>query len=305
MKLKKRAKSYLESGLVLTMLATALLTTACGGGGGGGGGGTGGGGGGSSYGSYSSPYVTAQGFITALNDVDWASFPNDNFLLKDIDETVRSAWDAEDWFVYYDAEHSEYVAASLQYLRTIAYYDYYSSNYNLADEFRDIQDDDAFFGGLIGDGAGNDYEIVDYDYTLFGEDYYLGFDSGYLYEDEDQTTDVSLMVAEEEDRAFYQKAASVSLTYGVDIKTSLSLVTLGTKVEKMLDRTNSELTLEDQAALLSDLESVTGASLTEFAAAAEDQQKKDELVAKVAAKIGTSAENLENRLLPELFNIEL
>ena len=282
-----------KSLLALTALATVA---SCGGGGGGGGG--------SSASNQSSPYISAQSFVNSLNDVDGYS---DNVLVKDEWDTVRSSWDSEDYFIYEDGEHGEEVAVSLQYIRSITYYDYYASNFNLASEFRDIQDDDEFFSGLIGDGNGNDYEIVDYEYTdIWGEDYYRGFDSGLLYEDSEETTDVSLMAADKEKQAFYKKAADVSFAYSIDIKTSLSLVTLGTKVEKMLDRSKGEqLTKADEQALVSDIEKVTGASYAEFNEAASNPEVKEDLVAKIAAKLGTNSDNLENRLLPEVFGIEL
>lgn len=291
-------KSLIETTKKSLLALTALATIASCGGGGGGGGTS------STYGSYSSPYVSAQSFVNSLNDVDGYS---DNELVKDEWDTVRSSWDSEDFFVIYDAEYDEYVSVSLQYVRTITYYDYYSSNFNLATEFRDIQDDDDFFNGLIGDGYGDDYEIVDYSHTdIWGEDYYRGFDSGLLYEDADETTDVSLMAADKEKAEFYKKAADVSFAYSIDMKTSLSLVTLGTKVEKMLDRSKGEqLTKADELALVSDIEKVTGASYAEFNEAATNSEVKEDLVAKIAAKLGTNSDNLENRLLPEVFGIEL
>ena len=294
--MKKSLIETAKKSLLLT--ATLAAMTSCGGGGSSSSSSS------STYGAYNSPYISAQSFVNSLNDVDGY---NDNELVKDDWETVRSDWDAEDYFVIYDAEYSEYVAVSLQYVRTITYYDYYSSNYNTASEFRDIQDDDEFFSGLIGDGYGDDYEIVDYDHTdMWGEDYYVGFDSGLLYEDADETTDVSLMAADKEKAAFYKKAADVSFAYSIDMKTSLSLVTLGTKVEKMLDRSKGEqLTQEDELALVSDIEKVTGASYADFNEAANSPEAKEDLVAKIAEKLGTNSDNLENRLLPEVFGIEL
>ncbi|WP_127715887.1 hypothetical protein [Halobacteriovorax sp. HLS] len=296
-------KSKLMNATKKSLLAlTALATLAsCGGGGGSS---SGGGGSSSTYGAYSSPYISAQSFVNSLNSVDGYS---DNELVKSEWDTVRSSWDSEDFFVIYDGEYDEYVAVSLQYIRAITYYDYYSSNNNLASEFRDIQDDHDFFDGLIGDGYGDDYEIVDYDYTdAWGEDYYVGFDSGFLYEDSEETTDVSLMAADKEKAAFYKKAADVSFAYSIDMKTSLSLVTLGSKVEKMLDRSKGEqLTKEDELALVTDIEKVTGASYSEFNEAANNTELKEDLVAKIAAKLGTNADNLENRLLPEVFGIDL
>lgn len=274
----------------------AVLLTACSGGGGGTGGG-------SSYGAHSSPYVTASGFVDALDDVDGASFPYDNYIVKDEYDTIRND---EDWFVIWDQEYQENVAVSLQYLRSIVYYSYYSSNNNLADEFRDIQSDDEYFNGLIGDGYGNDYEIVDYyGSDSYGDPVYVGYDSGLFYEDEQQTYDVSLMSGEAEGRAFYEKAAKVSYAYSVGIETSLALVTLGDKVEKMLDKTDGEITLEDQMALVSDLEHMTGVTLQEVNEAAQSPAAKENLVKRVADKIGTTSSNLEQRILPDVLGLEL
>jgi hypothetical protein len=83
------------------------------------------------------------------------------------------------------------------------------------------------------------------------------------------------------------------------------MVTLGAKIEKMLARSNSELTQEDQAALLGDIKSLTGVSLEELQKATQDSSAKNEVLAKVAAKIGTSAQNLEQKFLPEVFGITL
>ena len=53
-------KSIIETTKKSLLTVAALATLAsCGGGGGGGG---------STYGSYNSPYITAQGFVNALND---------------------------------------------------------------------------------------------------------------------------------------------------------------------------------------------------------------------------------------------
>lgn len=284
--------------LVLTALATTLAS--CGGGGGGGGSHSGGG---SGPDFHSSPNITATKFVDALNDVDLAGYNEENELIKDTYETER----AGDWFVIWDEKNLEYVAVDLDYIKTLEYIDYYSNQYDeTANEFRDQQADDEYWNGLMGDGFGDDYEIVDYvgdDY--WGDPVFEGIDSGYLYEDEEESHDVSLMAGEQEQRQFYTKAAQVSFTYNVDMKTSMALVTLGKKVENMLVKTNGELTLEDQAALMGDLESVTGVTLSELNEAATDSNKKEALVEDIAEKIGTSADNLENRLLPEVFGISI
>ncbi len=286
----------MKSKLVLASLALSALLTGCSGGGGGGGGT-------STFGPYTSPSVSATGFVTALNSVDGASFPFDSYMVKDQWDTVRND---ETWFVIFDAEYNEHVAVSLEYLRTVVYYANFSSNNNLAREFRSIQSDDQFFNGLIGDGAGNNYEIVDYSYTdIFGENYYVGYDSGLLYEDQAQSFDVSLMAGEKENLAFYQKAANVSFAYNLGIETSMALVTLGSKVEQMLDKSKGEITAEDQSVLLTDLTAISGVTLADITKAANDSKARTELVEDIADRIGTSAANLEQRILPEIFGLAL
>lgn len=281
----------------LAGLALSAVLVGCNGGGGGGGST------GPTYGAKTSPYITASGFVTALNDVDGASFPFDSYMVKDQWDTVRND---QTWFVIWDAEYGEHVAVSLEYLRSIVYYAYYSNNNNLATEFRDIQSDDQFFNGLIGDGFGNDYEIVDYSHTdTWGEDYYVGYDSGLLYEDQGASYDVSMMAGEHEDLQFYQKAANVSFAYNLGIEASMALVTLGNKVEKMIDQSKGEITLADQAALMNDISEITGATLEDINKAANDSQARAQLVEDIAEKIGTSASNLEQRVLPDLLGMEL
>ena len=279
--------------LKLSMLSLLVTLASCGGGGGGSVGG------GSSYGAYQSPYILASEFVSALNNVD-GTYSSRVELYSN--ETLRSGVvGQDDWFVIYDAKFSEYKAVSLQYVRSIVYYDYYSSNSAVASEFRNIERDDITSGNLNGDRYGNDYEVVDRLYT----GYFEGRQSGYLYEDEANTTDVSLLAKEQEQKAFFAKAAKISFAYNVSLETSMSMITLGSKMEKMLSRANGELTQEDQLALTGDIKILTGVTLEEIQAAASNAAAKEDVLAKVAAKIGTTASNLEQRVLPEVFGITL
>lgn len=303
-------KIHLKSFLKLSaLLALATLVSCSGGGpstttypsyGGGGGSGSGGGGYSSSYGAQTSPNILASEFVAALNTND-GTYSSAVQLYTN--ETLRSqAAGQEKWFVIWDAKYSEYKAVSLNYVRSIVYYDYYSSNTSVAAEFRSIERDDILSGNYNGDYYGNDYEVVDY-HSSSG--YYEGRNSGYLYEDEKGSTDVSLLAKEQEQAKFFEKAARVSFAYSVSLETSMSMVTLGSKIEKMLSHGKGELTTEDQAALLGDLKSLTGVSLQEIAAAAQDSKTKAEVLNKIADKIGTSAQNLEQKFLPEVFGIVL
>ncbi len=287
-------KSLLKVSLLLALLAL----TSCGGGGSGGSGGSGGGS--SSYGAYTSPDILASEFVAALNNVD-GTYSSSVQLYTN--ETYRSAIPGqEQWFVVWDAKYSEYKAVSLNYVRSIVYYDYYSNNRAVASEFRSIERSDILSGRYNGNASGTDYEVVDYNYST---GYYHGRNSGYMYEDETETTDVSLLAKEQERMKFYEKAAKVSFAYNVSIETSMSMVTLGSKIEKMLSHGNGELTVDDQAALLTDLKTLTGVSVAEIQAAASDSKSKADVLAKVAEKIGTSAQNLEQKFLPEVFGIKL
>lgn len=279
--------------LKVTMLSALLALASCGGGGGGGGGG-------STYGLKSSPDILASEFVSALNSVD-GTYSTAVQLYTN--ETLRSQQPGQEkWFVIWDAKYSEYKAVSLNYVRTIVYYDYYSNNNAVASEFRSIERSDILAGRYNGDSYGNDYEVVDY-HSMTG--YYEGRNSGYLYEDEAGSTDVSLLAKEQEKMKFYAKAAKVSFVYNVSLETSMSMVTLGSKIEKMLSHGKGELTADDQAALLGDLKKLTGVSVEEIQAAANDSKTKADVLAKVASKIGTSAQNLEQKFLPEVFGIVL
>lgn len=285
--------------LKLSMLALLVSLASCGGGGGGGGGGGSSTPAPSTYGQYSSSDILASDFVSALNSVD-STYSSTVQLYTN--ETLRSKTAGQDdWFVIYDAKFSEYKAVSLQYVRTIVYYDYYSNNKAVASEFRKVEGNDVAAGNLNGDYYGNSYEVVD----RLSSGYYEGRRSGYLYEDEVGSTDVSLMAKEQEQQQFYSKAAKVSFVYNVSLETSMSMVTLGSKIEKMLSRANGELTKEDQAALMGDMKTLTGVTLEEIQKASQDSAAKEDVIAKIAEKLGTSASNLEQKVLPEVFGITL
>lgn len=281
-------KTLIKAALLSSLLALASC------GGGGGGGST------STYGPKTSPSILASEFVAALN-VNDGTYSTAVELYSN--ETLRSAQPGqEQWFVIWDAKYSEYKAVSLNYVRTIVYYDYYSNNSAVASEFRSIERSDILSGHYNGDYYGNDYEVVDY-HSSTG--YYEGRNSGYLYEDEAGSSDVSLLAKEQEKMKFFEKAAKVSFAYNVSIETSMSMVTLGAKIEKMLSHGNGELTANDQTALLGDLKTLTGVSVEEIQATAGNSAAKADVLAKVAAKIGTSAQNLEQKFLPEVFGITL
>lgn len=253
-------------------------------------------------GYFKSGSITADQFITALNSIDG----NDSYVQLYEDEVIRSYVAGEDqWFVIYDDKFDEYKAISLRYIRALTYYDYYSNDVSLADEFRYQEQRDLALGFgnyLNGDYWGDDYEVVDYDsYT----EIYTGRNSGFEYEDEQETHDVSLLIVEKDQIEFFEKAARLSVAYNVGIETSLSLVTLADKANKMMNRGGGELTIQDQIAFGTDLQKLSGVSLIELIGASESREAKNALISKIAKKIGTSSTNLETRILPELFAVEI
>ncbi len=271
------------------LLTTAVNFTSCSGGSS------------SSWGAYQSSYVSASQFVNGLNSVDNSYVDSEVVLYTD--ETVRSAWDSEDWFVIYDGLRGEYKAVSLQYVRSIVYYAYYSNTYDLADEFRDIEEADMAAGLYDGDFYGYDYEDV----SLGLDGYFYGQTTGYKYEDEVESHDVNLMASEKEELALYEKVSKISYTYKVSLETATSLAKLGEKVEGMLKKgaDQEELTAEDQAILTKDLEEISGVTLEEVVAAGMDAEKKEEVLKKISSKMGTTPQQLEEHLIPELLGAQL
>lgn len=284
------------------ILLTLITVTGCGGGGGGGatpvtsGGTTAN----PVYGQYNSPNISFNSFLDALQSVDGhrsysASTPN----------SLNHSY-----YVIWDPETNKNIAVDMQYIRTIVYFDYYSNDQAVAAEFRQLQASSSNPDGSRNDDHRINWEYVD---TMWmynwdeekWQDNYVGRISGTYYEDEMQTTDVSLMSAEKEHEKFIRKAAQISAAFHMSLSASLSMVSLGNKIETMISRNNGELTNEDESALLSSMQALTGVSFADIAAAAEDADKKDEVISKIAAKLGTSAQNLEQRILPEVLGITL
>lgn len=285
---------------VALLSTAALVLTSCGGGGGKGGGSSTGGG--STYGQYSSPGINGNSFISALNGVDSVNTPY-NTMEKDEWDTLKDGW-----FVYYDGKFDEYVAVDSYYLKTLSYWSYYSSNSALAKEFRAIQNEDEFDFGFIGDTFGDNYEIVDlYGYDSLNDEWvYEGIITGDLYEDEQTTTDTTLMAAQKEDTELFSKASAYSIAFKLPVEKALSLVTMEKEVKKMLKNSvDGELNTEDQKAMAKNIEHFTGKTFADFEAAKTDSAAREKLIEEVAAHIGTPGSNLENVILPELLNVEL
>ena len=154
-------------------LSLALLA-ACNGGGGTGSSSGGATGGGSvspptpapTYGYFKSGSITADQFIAALNSLENNSDANDSYVQLQADEAYRSFEAGQDqWFVIWDDKFDEFKAVSLRYIRTLAYWDHYSNDVGLADQFRDEEQWDISLGFgnyLNGDYCGDDYVVVDY-----------------------------------------------------------------------------------------------------------------------------------------------
>lgn len=246
----------------------------------------------SPYDAYQSPYASVQAFVNSLNNVDGTY----SYVELYTDETIRSTYAGEeDWFVIWDDSFGENKAVSLQYIRSIVYYDYMSNTDALAAEFRAIEADDIANGDLYGDYWGDDYEVVDYD-PVTG--IYYGVVTGYEYEDVEETTDVSLLAAESAEMKFYKKAAAISYEFNVNISSAMGLVTLGDKLSGMASK--GELSAEDIAVISKDIQKLTNVSASEMIAAATDADARQAALNKAAESLGTSAANVEQKLLPAL-----
>jgi len=276
-------KHLLNLGL---FLVTTLTLVSCGGGGGGGSQ--------STYGAYRSPSILASEFVAAINSVD-ATYTSEVVLYAD--ETLRSKVAGQDqWFVIWDAKYSENKAVSLQYIRSLVYYDYYANNRGVASEFRKIERDDILKGDVYGDFYGEDYEVV----RAVGNGYYQGKVSGYLYDDAMESKDTSLAMRVGVEDANVVKAAKVSGVYGVSLTAALDLVNLGNDVSRKLDRSGGVLTKADEAQVLAGMKQVLGVGVDELNAAVLDTQKREEVLATIANKLGTTTQTLEGKIIPSL-----
>lgn len=262
------------------------------------------------------PTMTASRLVQGLNSITPSTTDQYGEVDKNISSLVRTPSEAArtnvpgetPWFVIWDGKSDTYKAVSLNYIRTMTY-DYKkwwlhadSENCNSINRCpRDSSDDDfaSTFRGVP--MSGDTVEEVDYD-AVTGM--YRGRISGFEYEDEAQTYDVSLMAAEKEEMANVQKAANLSLAYQINIQTSVALVQLSEQLERTLKRSNG-LTMEDQQSLTKTVFSIAGISAAEVVKASLSEKSQQEMINKIADRIGTSATNLENRILPDLLGVEL
>ena len=238
---------------------------------------------------HTTPSITAQRFVDALNDVD--ADPSDPSILKK-PESLQ-----EGYIVIYDAEDCHYRAVSMDFLRNLEYWATHSSDVGTASEYRHMEFDD-----LLGTYE-SERVVFDEDLSLAnGFDTYVGIQTGLSYEDEADHFDVALAAREAEDKSFYEKAASVSIAYNVKIESALQMVKLGQKVELMIGRTG-ELTTEDSEYVMSNLKEIAGVNSDDIMQAMTDSKKKAEVISKIAEKIGTSTQKLEDQILPELLGM--
>jgi hypothetical protein len=272
----------------LTLLATLFTLASCGGGGSAS----------STYGAYTSPSILASEFVNALNSVDGTYRTS---ILKYANETLRSQVAGQDqWFVIYDAkyssiDHPEYRAVSLQYIRSIVYYDYYSNNTSVAAQFRKIENSDILNTNNpspYGDYWGKDYEVADKYVDSRGATYYVGKVSGYLYDEAEKGHDVNLARLQAEQDKILGQAAKISAVYSVSIEKALELTSMARKIDAMKARSGGNLSASDEAEVLSDMKQLTGVGLEEIQAAAKDPAKKAEVAATVAENLGSTEQKV-------------
>lgn len=242
-------------------------------------------------------------FVRSLNYSDSGLFTSyDSEVVLYTNETERSLISGEgDWFVIYDDRRDRYMAVRIGYLRGLEGYGYEDYIGELGDSFRSNEGFNRLFGNTNGDSGGDNYEAVD----LGLDGLFYGRESGYTYEDEDFVTDVNLLVANSEELSFYKKVAFISYTHSVAPRTASRLLTLGKKLEALNLGETSEISSEDSNVLLKDLESLAGVSKAELLELMSNSRNKQDILNKVSTHIGTTSQNLEDHLLPELFGINL
>ena len=224
----------------------------------------------------------------------------DSRLVRGPGETARTQVAGQDaWFVIYDSVDLKYKAVSLNYLRSIST-EFFEGGENRFGRFYRLSQVEETVRNSPQNG--DSYEEVSYDAVT---DMFRGSLSGFAYEDQAETKDVSLMAAEQEEIGFYQKAANLSVAYSLGIEASTTLVALAEHTETLLKRNNGSITNEDKQAFTNVITSVAGITPADVLKAAASEQSKDALIRRIAQRIGTSATNLENRILPELFSISL
>jgi hypothetical protein len=251
--------------------------------------------------------ITVNQFVTALNRVDGRNADSGihSYVQLYTEDTIRSSEEGEDqWFVIWDDKYQEHKAVSLDYVRSIVSSSYVDDYQKIAEKFREKEDDNINRERyllddreLYGDYMGDDYEFVDYD-TDSDSYSFWGRNSGHEYEDETETTDVNLIAAESQEVLFYSKATRVSFEFNVNLQTAVGMVTLGAKISEM--NRDSEISAKDMEILSKDLTKITGVTATELMKAAFSKDAKDEALEKAAKTMGTSAANIEQKLLPAL-----
>ena len=242
-------------------------------------------------------------FVRSLNFSDSGLFTSyDSEVVLYTNETQRSQISGQgDWFVIYDDRRDRYMAVRIGYLRSLDGYGYEEYIGELGDSFRGREGLNRLFGNTNGDSGGDNYEAVD----LASDGYFYGRESGYAYEDEELVTDVNLLSAESEELAFYRKVAAISYTYSIAPRSAARLLSLGQKVQEMNLSSHGGMTQQDRAIVLRDLESLAGISQDELLEMVNGSAKRSELLKKASKTIGSTVQNLEDHLLPELFGINL
>lgn len=244
-------------------------------------------------------------------------------LMKNWSDTERTKAGNGTWFVIWDGNDKTYKAVSLSYIRDMEIqarrnlygtdagmrYDEpnghggYTNNgtYSETEYETDVARETGRIFNDNNDVDVSNWEVVTYDPN---SGIFTGTSTGYKYEDENETRDVSLMVAEKESLEKFERAASLSSHFQMNVETSLALVTLAEFSQASMRRSSGS-TAADQEAFNSALSSLAGVTATDVMKAVVSAEAKKDMVEKIAKKIGTSSANLENRILPGLFGIEL
>lgn len=233
-------------------------------------------GGGNGY--YYSPVVTANSFVSELNYVDGHIFSSHRLVKDPATDT--------DYFVFYDTTIDEYVALDIATLRWNNYTANEAANAYVSGRLSNIAEvvDPNTFSALTA-------TILD----PYGETYYEGLESGYLYEDT-EGQDKDMLYAAKMSEAFktQEQGVAIAQQYGLSEKQGTRIATLAKNWESLSN--SREMTDKDANNFLKEFAGIDfGAVYTAADKAANgDTSAQDALMVKVAKHLETTSENIRN-----------
>lgn len=233
-------------------------------------------GGGGSSGGYT-PVVTASSFVNELNVQD------PQVMLHGV--AKNPATDA-DYFVFYDASIDEYVALDIDLLQSSGYTASEAADAYIYGDLADIAevvDPDSYAANIAYEDAG------------YGEIFYEGLETGYLYEDT-QGKEMDMLYAAKVMQEVKSKKQGSMLAeqYGLSEKQGIRLAAAAQNWSTLSE--SREMTNADANAMSKDLFGIDFSELASASqkAASGDMSEADRLIEKAASSLETTEENVRS-----------